>query len=1459
MAAATDGELEARWPRWPDGEEGLVALDVVLGLPVDQAFLLLYGGLTDMRKAFNEVAGDREYSTTDWVEGAAAVQAAAVGPTPPPLASVAGLRVGMLRRASYSGSMMGSKFRNEELHRLMEASPGASYTVMTTVLTTAMHGEKFRPVVVTTLRALPDGRTQLRIRTTILFIVKPNGFIKAMIDKGAREGQRKNFEALRKSLAQFTPISEAAEGEGLPAAPGAPAAEAAPAEAALAAAAAPAAAAGLLESIVGPAACAALRPWAAWLHAHLDAAAPMLGSLVEPAALLGVLGVLSLLAVLRLVIDMLLFVQNASAHPRDSIGLLTHYLFRLVDVPGSMHEVLLSCAIFYTVRLLVNRLAAALPAPPRARPGGASAAAAAAAPGAAGGAGGGGTDAAAGGARPTRSDTEQESEGVKYEGYAEAIAAAQALPTSPSTSIASEPPAAAGGGGQAAAVGFAMSMKGLSKSISGAFVPARGAPARSSPARGTKPPASPPPATNLPPAQGPLLAGVLAAAPSSSLISPLTSVVSDGDEGPSGAPASPRAAAAPARAGSVPPAGAGAGAASPPAAVPPRSLSDTEALAGGGAHAGGQEEALRRAATGLVHAKSAGALAEESGTSISTFFTGKLRGVLSPSAQPSSPCEMRLRGSQHRGGVASRPTSTDGSTGASPERAFSPTAAQRDFRPAMPAHLAPQLAAAAVIEEVFENQRLQPFRGWGHTWPGHFLPTDKVNHWSRREHDNFPLIAGPEFGAIAPPLPEGWQWCEEAWHIDFSGEIIDACDADGWTYGLDFSYVRHPFQPGSGKKKMSDFVRRRRWLRTRVPLELAAPRITAIAADTTSWSVAEEAAARGAAAGAAEEAAVAAAVATAAVAAEVGVTAPGEAPLMAGLAAAAAAAAAAAEDKPAAAGGVEEPVEAGKGGAPPTAAAPVQQAAAAATGAAKRAAASVATPLGAAAAAPPASLDPGQQGGEHGEVAAVLESIFARVEASSNVQASMQEALMHRCKLSGAGLAAVWVLALLAPGANAGCEIKEGVLHLTAPGGRRGLLAAAAPGPKLPRWAQNLGEVRDSWLQDHEIAKQTVRQLNRQRRRVPDLVQFGDSLTSGFIQGGGAKLWARAFKGLDAVPLGMRGSSVEQLAWRVLRSGELHARAPRLAVFYIGVNNLIRAEKPPAERLEWLLTWAQAAWPDTKLAVVELTPYNWDNARQLGATNRQYRDLAARQGAAVIECGQKVAPNDCTSTWKHAPEDDGWYHAHNALRSDMAALAEMLSRAQAQLAAGKELSAAQRAAATKYFECFLKFMHHHHHNEEEFVMPFMAARCPVPDKVASDHKELLDLLERLEGEMQALLASEATAAEAAARAEAASATLARFRDLCEEHLREEEQELLPLLRKHFTPKEFKPVVDKILRSMDGYATGAFFHPMQPVQRKAFARQEGIPFFIGWILSYQTYKYERNVWQPFQRECLEVTA
>ena len=38
--------------------------------------------------------------------------------------------------------------------------------------------------MLSTLRALPDGRAAYSIRSTVIFLVKPNGFIKAMIDKG---------------------------------------------------------------------------------------------------------------------------------------------------------------------------------------------------------------------------------------------------------------------------------------------------------------------------------------------------------------------------------------------------------------------------------------------------------------------------------------------------------------------------------------------------------------------------------------------------------------------------------------------------------------------------------------------------------------------------------------------------------------------------------------------------------------------------------------------------------------------------------------------------------------------------------------------------------------------------------------------------------------------------------------------------------------------------------------------------------------------------------------------------------------------------------------------------------------------------------------------------------------------------------------------------------------------------
>lgn len=135
------------------------------------------------------------------------------------------------------------------------------------------------------------------------------------------------------------------------------------------------------------------------------------------------------------------------------------------------------------------------------------------------------------------------------------------------------------------------------------------------------------------------------------------------------------------------------------------------------------------------------------------------------------------------------------------------------------------LMAHAVVDEVFENERLQPFRGWGSTWPGHFLPTDKVLRWSLR--DPVAGTGGPPGEApvsserieeVTPPLDPRWRWIEPDWRLDLDGVAAGCVDHEGWTYGLDFPWVEFPFNPGQGKKSIKDFVRRRRWLRTRVPI-----------------------------------------------------------------------------------------------------------------------------------------------------------------------------------------------------------------------------------------------------------------------------------------------------------------------------------------------------------------------------------------------------------------------------------------------------------------------------------------------------------------------------------------------------------------------------------------------------------------------------------------------------------------
>eukprot|EP00052_Salpingoeca_macrocollata_P020806 m.175674 g.175674 ORF g.175674 m.175674 type:complete len:2346 (-) comp21363_c0_seq2:105-7142(-) len=104
-----------------------------------------------------------------------------------------------------------------------------------------------------------------------------------------------------------------------------------------------------------------------------------------------------------------------------------------------------------------------------------------------------------------------------------------------------------------------------------------------------------------------------------------------------------------------------------------------------------------------------------------------------------------------------------------------------------------------LTEEVFENQRYYPIRGWS----AKLLPTDRPS---------FSSLDGSEQRTkeeVDEELPEGWRWESDEWQVDEARAV----DANGWEYSFEFNGDYYP------AKKRTHFVRRRRWIRTRIRVE----------------------------------------------------------------------------------------------------------------------------------------------------------------------------------------------------------------------------------------------------------------------------------------------------------------------------------------------------------------------------------------------------------------------------------------------------------------------------------------------------------------------------------------------------------------------------------------------------------------------------------------------------------------
>lgn len=157
------------------------------------------------------------------------------------------------------------------------------------------------------------------------------------------------------------------------------------------------------------------------------------------------------------------------------------------------------------------------------------------------------------------------------------------------------------------------------------------------------------------------------------------------------------------------------------------------------------------------------------------------------------------------------------------------------------------------------------------------------------------------------------------------------------------------------------------------------------------------------------------------------------------------------------------------------------------------------------------------------------------------------------------------------------------------------------------------------------------------------------------------------------------------------------------------------------------------------------------------------------------------------------------------------------------------------ALIANYYENILSFLHTHHDGEELLVFPLLRERCDgageLMDRMAAEHHEALELLEQ---------AKAALAVWPDGGAGAQQATQERLEDLCShlnQHLVEEEQQVLPLAGANLSVEEWGAMPAHGMAAFDGdkiwLILGLIRERMTDGQRAAMASKMPPPALEMW--------------------------
>ncbi|EFN53922.1 hypothetical protein CHLNCDRAFT_136136 [Chlorella variabilis] len=184
----------------------------------------------------------------------------------------------------------------------------------------------------------------------------------------------------------------------------------------------------------------------------------------------------------------------------------------------------------------------------------------------------------------------------------------------------------------------------------------------------------------------------------------------------------------------------------------------------------------------------------------------------------------------------------------------------------------------------------------------------------------------------------------------------------------------------------------------------------------------------------------------------------------------------------------------------------------------------------------------------------------------------------------------------------------------------------------VPSWAKKYNAriaAKEAAQEQAANNKALVAEANESGERY-DFVMYGDSITWRVSENMG--VWDRYLGSLGgpSAPLGIIFNQVSDLAYRIMNGDERFDLAPKAVALLIGVNNLERGPQP-AEQLEELVKWLQAAWPSTRLILLNLLPTVFEVEApylDITGTNKKYQQIAEETGIEWSTCGSDIDPAD---------------------------------------------------------------------------------------------------------------------------------------------------------------------------------------------------------------------------------------